>query len=91
MAELRELPFTCEVVENTRGELVRLDGQGHRALAVFFPSKGGWDVTCSCDDPTNKTGKSRWFINGKISDLDAVKNRFQSHLSYFNRPKTRAD
>lgn len=89
MAELKEIPITAEYVPGSMNHLLKLEGHDHKALAVYFPSKNGWDVTCSCDDPTVKGGKSRWWVNGE-SDIP-VTQKFQAHLSYYSRPKTRAD
>ena len=89
MGELRQIPYEVEVLPDTFGCLVKLKGEDHEALAVYFPSQNKWDITCSCNDPSVKGGKSRWYVTGAEQKL--VEDRFMAHLSYFNRPKTRID
>ena len=89
MAELREIPFTHHFVPGTLNHLLKMQGANHEALGVYLTERKGWDVTCSCDDPIAKGGKSHWFVNGL--DHTPVLEKFHAHLSYFDRPKTKAD
>lgn len=84
MSELKQMAFG--VREDGRGRIMFLNAvhthakHVEHAATVLYDEDGSARVSCSCD--------GLWRISATTLSNDEIRGTFNSHLSYFDRPKT---